>query len=346
MHDHRAKHLGTSSTPGSPAAKPARLKSAKYVATSVLQRFSANQATDLAATLTYYWIFALFPGLVAVVSIMKLSGIGNTLVPELTQTIEQAVPDPGSADMLVGLIEGFFSSSGAGLGLVIGIGTAMWAAAGYVQAFSRAMNRVYGVSEGRNSIALRIQQLAITALSLIAVVLVVVAVTLSGGLARWLVAVGGLNEGMLRAWQVGKWPVIVVVVMALIATLYHLSPNVRFPRFRPITWGSIIAVVVAGVAATGFSFYAANFGNYNATYGALAGVMIALLLVWLMNVALIFGAHVDAEILRFRQLRAGLPAERQPLLSPRGTAGTVKSERAANKLAAQGHEIRRAAKGS
>ena len=96
-----------------------RIRSASYVLTSVMQRFSTNQGTNLAAILTYYAVFALFPSLVALVSIMKLSGVGDTLVPEFASMIQQAVPDAGTAEMLVDLIEGFFSASGAGIGLVI-----------------------------------------------------------------------------------------------------------------------------------------------------------------------------------------------------------------------------------
>lgn len=317
-----------------------RIRSASYVLSSVIQRFSTNQGTNLAAILTYYAVFALFPSLVALVSIMKLSGVGDILVPELTRMIQQAVPDTGTAETLVGLVEGFFSATGAGIGLVIGIITAMWAAAGYVQTFAQVMNQIHGIAEGRNPILLKVRVLTITAISLVAVVLVLGAVVAGGDLAVWLGETFGLTTGVVRVWRIVRWPLIVVVVMALIAMLYHFTPNVAFPRFRPITWGSLVAVVTAAGAARGFSFYVANFANYNVTYGALAGVMIVLLLVWLTNVALVLGAQFDTELIRLKQLRAGLPAERVLQLRPRATAGIVKAERAANKLAARGYQIR------
>ncbi|MGL5246962.1 MAG: YihY/virulence factor BrkB family protein [Brooklawnia sp.] len=317
-----------------------RIRSASYVLTSVMQRFSTNQGTNLAAILTYYAVFALFPSLVALVSIMKLSGVGDTLVPEFASMIQQAVPDAGTAEMLVDLIEGFFSASGAGIGLVIGIGTAVWAAAGYVQTFAQVMNQIHGVGEGRNPILLKLQVLAMTAISLIAVVVVLSAVVVGGDVAVWLSETFGLTAAAVRVWRLVRWPLIVVVVMALIAMLYHFTPNVAFPHFRPITWGSIIAVLTAAGAAQGFSFYVANFANYNAAYGALAGVMIALLLAWLVNVALVLGAQFDSELLRLKQLRSGLPAERTLQLRPRATGGIVKAEQTANKLAAKGYQIR------
>lgn len=311
-----------------------------YIIKSTFHRFGKNQATDLAATLTYYTVLALFPGLLAVVSMMKLSGIGDTLVPALTELIEQAVPDEGSVETLVGIIEGFFSSAGAGLGLIIGIVTAMWAASGYVAAFSRAMNSVHEVDEGRNAVRLKAQQLGITAVILVSVVLLLVATVLSGNLAHWLGSFIGLGDTTVTVWNIAKWPVMLVIVIILIAGLYHWTPNVKMPKFQPISPGSVLAVLVAIIAVSGFSFYAGNFGSYDATYGTLAGVIIALWLLWLTNVALLLGAHLDEEIVRVRQLHKGMPAERDPLLPPREDAGIRKKKQADDKLAAEGHQIR------
>lgn len=312
----------------------------KYVAKATLQRFTANQGTDLAATLTYYTVLALFPGLLAIVSLMKLSGIGETLVPAMTEILEQAVPDQGTVDVLVGIIEGFFSSAGAGLGLVIGIATALWAASGYIAAFTRAHNRIYDVIEGRGALKLKLQQLALTAVVLVSVVLLLIAVVVSGDLAGWIGDLVGLGSAAVQVWNIAKWPVMVLIMMGLVAILYHWTPNVSFPKFRPISVGSVVAVLVAIIAVAGFSFYAMNFGSYDKTYGTLAGAIIALWLVWLVNLALIFGAHLDAELLRTRQLAAGEAAERGPLLPARDVDGIIKAEKKADKVAAEGHEIR------
>ncbi len=315
-------------------------RSWQYILTSTFQRFSSNQATDLAATLTYYTVLALFPGLLAVVSLMKLSGIGQRLVPELTRLIEQAVPDEGTVTTLVDIIEGFFASTGAGIALVIGVATATWAASGYVAAFSRALNRVHDVAEGRNPVKLKLQQLALTAVLLVGVVLLLTAVVVSGGLARWLGDLIGLGGLAVTVWDVARWPVILIVVVLQVAMLYHWTPNVQLPRFQPVSPGSVVAVLVAILSMAAFSAYAANFGSYDKTYGTLAGVIIALWLLWLVNVALLLGAHLDEEVIRVKQLHKGLPAERDPILELRDSAGIVKKQRKANKLAARGHEIR------
>ena len=261
-------------------------------------------------------------------------------MPALTDLIEQAVPDEGTVTILVDVIEGFFSSAGAGLGLVIGIATALWAASGYVAAFARAHNHIYDIVEGRHPLRLKLQQLGLTALVLGTVVLLLVAMVVSGDVAGWIGELVGLGRTPVVVWGYVKWPVMLAIVMGLVAVLFHWTPNVVFPKFRPITVGSIAAVLVAIIAVTGFSFYAANFGSYDKTYGTLAGVIIALWLVWLVNLALVFGAQLDAEKLRTRQLVAGEPAEREPLLPPRAAGGIVKAERKADKLAAAGHELR------
>lgn len=312
----------------------------RYTLKSTMQRFSANQATDMAATLTYYTVLAMFPALLSLVSILKLSSVGDTLMPALTQMIAQAVPDEATAGVIVDIIEGFFSSSGAGLGLAIGVLTAAWSASGYIAALSRAMNRIYQVEEGRNSLALKVQQFGLTIVVLVSMAVLVAGLVLSGGVASWLGDLVGFGEGALAVWGIAKWPVMLALVMMLIAVLYHFSPNVKLPRFRPVSYGSIVAVLVAIIAVAGFSFYAVNFSSYDATYGALAGLIIGLWLLWLTNVAIVLGAHLDMEVLRTKQLLAGAPSEREADLEPRQSAGILKQTQKDDRLAAQGHELR------
>lgn len=314
-----------------------------HIVKSTIQRFTANQATDIAATLTYYTVLALFPGLLAIVSIIKLSGVGDRLMPELTRLIQEGVPDDGTAQTLVGIIDGFFSSSGAGFALVLGIITAVWAASGYIAAFTRAMNRVHEVEEGRNAIKLKLFQLLLTIIVLVSAVLVLGGLVLSGSVAQWVGDRIGLGNAVVRVWDIAKWPLLLALVMIVVAALYHWTPNVKKPKFQPISPGSTLAVLIAIIAATGFSFYAANFGSYDKTYGTLAGVIIALWLMWLTNLALLVGAHLDEEIIRVRQLHRGMAAERDPLLPPRENAGIVKKQEKANKLAAEAHQIRMSA---
>jgi membrane protein len=109
-------------------------------------------------------------------------------------------------------------------------------------------------------------------------------------------------------------------VMTVVASLYYIAPNVRQPKFRWITPGGILAVALWAVASVGFGFYVAHFGSYNKTYGTLGGVISFLVWLWISNLALLLGAEFDAELERERELKAGLPAEREIRLPPREPA--------------------------
>ena len=116
--------------------------------------------------------------------------------------------------------------------------------------------------------------------------------------------------------------------MLTVAILYYATPNAKQPKFRWISLGASLAIVVLVIATAGFALYVANFSNYDRTYGSLAGVIVFLLWLWIANCALLFGAEFDAELERGRQLQAGIPAEEDIQLPPRDTR---KSDKAAEK---------------
>jgi membrane protein len=148
--------------------------------------------------------------------------------------------------------------------------------------------------------------------------LIVAAVVLSGPVIEAVGEAVGLGSAVLTIWNVAKWPVIIIVVALMIAGLYYATPNVRLRGFRFVSPGAAAALVIWAVASGLFAFYVANFGNYNATYGALAGVIIFLVWFWLTNVALLFGLELDAEIERAKELKEGVPrAEKEIQLDAR-----------------------------
>ncbi|WP_198011038.1 YihY/virulence factor BrkB family protein [Propionibacterium sp. oral taxon 192] len=305
------------------------------LARSTLNRFNANQATDIAAGLTYYSVLAVFPALLCVVSLLKLSRLGRTLVPELSQLLQQSITDPGTARVVTNMVTTFFDSTGAGLGLVVGLLVAMWSASGYVAAFSRAANRVYDVEEGRGTVRLKATQFGLTAVVLVGFAILVGLVTLSGEVLHWLGARLGAGNTALTVWSIVKWPVVMVIVMGMVAMLYHFCPNAELGKFRFITPGSVLAVLVALAAASGFGFYASGFGSYDATYGTLGGIIIALWLIWLVNIAMLLGVYLDAQRLRLRQIARGeVKARRGAVVAPRAMKGIVAGMRKDNKLAA------------
>jgi membrane protein len=169
-------------------------------------------------------------------------------------------------------------------------------------------------------------QLVVTLVAVVLVCLVALALVLSGPVAEAVGQALGLGSTAVTVWQIAKWPVLVAVVVLIIAILYYATPNVKQPKFRWISPGAVLAVLVWALASVAFGFYVANFGNYNKTYGALAGVIIFLLWLWITNIVLLLGAEVNTELERGRELQAGLPAEEQLQLPPRDTRKIKKAE--------------------
>jgi membrane protein len=220
---------------------------------------------------------------------------------------------------------------------------ALWSASGYVGAFGRAMNRIYEIEEGRPFWKLRPQMLLLT---LVAVLLAAVALLLlivSGPVATSIGNVIGLGDAALTTWKIAKWPVLAVIVVLIVGLLYYTTPNVQQPKFRWISIGAAVAILIWVLASIGFSFYVGNFSNYNKTYGSLAGVIVALLFLWITNLALLFGGELDAELERGRELQAGIAAEEEIQLPARDTRNIKKARRKREKDVALGRRIRRQA---
>jgi membrane protein len=279
-----------------------------------LKEFSEDNLTDWAAALTYYGVLALFPALLAMLSIVGLVADPKTLTDALTAVIPGA-----AADTITPVVNQIAGQAGtAGFGLVLGIVGAIWSASGYVGAFTRAANVVYETPEGRKVWKLKPLQLLVTLIGVIFAAVIVASVVLSGPVVEAVGRAIGLGSTALTVWNVAKWPVIVVLVALMIAVLYYATPNVRLRGFKWVSPGAGVALLLWAVASALFAFYVANFGSYNKTYGALAGVIIFLVWFWLTNVALLLGIELDAEIERTRELKEGVPrAEKEIQLDAR-----------------------------
>jgi membrane protein len=281
-----------------------------------LTEFSEDNLTDWAAALTYYGVLAMFPALIALVSIVGLL----TDPRELTDALTEVVP-ADAADTLNPVIQQIAGNSGtAGFALIVGLAAAVWSASGYVGAFTRAANIVYETPEGRKIWKLKPLQLLVTLVGILFAALILAMLVLSGPVVD---AVGqsiGLGDTVLSIWDWAKWPVILVLLALMIAVLYYSTPNVKLRGFTWVSAGAGVAILVAIVASALFAFYVGNFGSYNKTYGALAGVVIFLIWFWLINVALLFGIELDAEIERTKELKEGVPrADKEIQLDARDT---------------------------
>jgi membrane protein len=219
-------------------------------------------------------------------------------------------------------------------------GTGLRSASGYVGSFGRALNRMYEVREGRPFWKLRPVMLAVTVLAVVLVALVALALVLTGPVARAVGNAMGLGSGAVLVWNIAKWPVILLVVALVVAILYYATPNVRQPRFRWISVGAVVAIVVWILASAAFGLYVATFASYDKTYGSLAGVVVFLLWLWITNLALLFGAELDSELERGRELQSGLPAEHVLQLPPRDTTTSDKARAREEEDARRGRRLR------
>ena len=268
-----------------------------------LTEFSEDNLTDWAAALTYYGTLALFPALIALVSIVGLL----TNPQQLTDALTAVVPAQ-AADTLNPVIEQLAGNTApVGIGLVVGLAAAIWSASGYVGAFTRAANVVYETPEGRKVWKLKPLQLLVTLIGVLFAALIVAMLVLSGGVVDAVAGAIGLPDAVVTVWSYAKWPVVVVLVALMIAVLYYSTPNVKLRGFRFTSPGAAVALLVWAAASALFAFYVANFSNYNATYGALAGVIVFLVWFWITNLALLFGIELDAEIERTKELKEGVP---------------------------------------
>ena len=281
--------------------------------------FSADNFTDWAAALTYYGIQSIFPALLALVSILGL--IGKSATQPLINNLGKVAP--GTAQHIFShAIQNLQKSQGAaGILFIVGIALALWSASGYVGGFMRASNAIYGIEEGRPFWLKRPIQLAITLVLVLLLAVSAIAVVLTGGLATQVGKVLGIGSSAVTIWDIAKWPVLLLVVALMFSILYWASPNVRHAGFRWLTPGALIAVVTWIVASLAFAFYVANFSHYNKTYGSLGGIIAFLIWLWISNVAVLFGAEVNAELERGRRLEAGQQAqEEEPFATPRMAA--------------------------
>ncbi|MGT2427240.1 YihY/virulence factor BrkB family protein [Amnibacterium kyonggiense] len=314
-----------------------------YALRKTAREFGSDQCTDLAAALVYYSVLALGPGIVAIVSILGL--LSPSTIAQLSKDVlAPALGAQSSSYSIVnGLIMNASKAPAAGVGLVVGILGALWSASGYVGAFGRAMNRIYSIPEGRPVWKLRPTQLLVTVIVVVLVVIAALLLVSTGPAVERIADVMGVGPAAFLVFSIVKWPVLVVIAIAAIAILFYFSPNVRQPKFKWISTGSLLALVVWALATVALGFYIGLSGgsSYTRSYGPIAGVIIFLLWLWITNLVLLFGAEFDAELERSRELQAGIAAEEQIQLPMRDTRQSDKKAAQHGKDVAQARALRR-----
>ncbi|GAB2864350.1 YihY/virulence factor BrkB family protein [Streptomyces deserti] len=301
--------------PDTPTDLPKRSWGA--VLKGTLKEFKKDELADRAAALTYYGILALFPALLALISLIGISGRSTT--QRVLDNIQNIAPG-AVRDVLTNAVRQLQGNAGIGsIMAIVGLAVAVWSASGYVAAFIRSANAVYDVPEGRPVWKVLPVRVGVTVVLMIMAVASALIVVFTGDLARQVGTALGLGDTFLTVWSIAKWPALVVLVTIMIAILYWATPNAKVRGFRWISPGSFLALVIWMIASAGFAFYVANFASYNKTYGTFAGVIIFLVWLWITNIAILLGLEFDAEMARQRAIAGGHPAGEEPYVEPRDT---------------------------
>ncbi len=302
-------------------------RSWRAVLKRTFKQFGRDNVTDWAAALTYYGVLSMFPGVIVLTSLLGL--LGPDKIQAVIDNVQQVVPGQGK-DILVGAIKELAGSRGlAGPLAIIGLLGALWSASGYVGAFMRASNAIYGMPEGRPVWKVVPIRVLLTIGIVVLLALCALGVVATGAVARRLGDLIGLGSTGVLVWEIAKWPVIALLVSLAFALLYWVGPNVRQPGFKWLTPGGLVAVLLWVLASAGFALYVANFGSYNKTYGSLAGVIVFLVWLWISNLAVLLGAELDAELARSRSIEAGRDEDQgEPFLPPRDTRAMDEDEAA------------------
>ncbi|HSE09290.1 MAG TPA: YihY/virulence factor BrkB family protein [Nocardioidaceae bacterium] len=305
--------------PGATASVPKEIPKAGWlqVTKRAWAEAKADQVPLLAAGVAFYSFLSLFPAMIAAVTIYGLVADPQTVTRQ-TEAVSNALPE-AAADIVTGQMEAIASQpqQALGLGLIVAVGLALWSAAGGVGNLVTAVNIAYDEEETRGFVKRKALSLGLT---FGAVVFVVVAVTLIAVVPVYLEAV--IPEGALRVFiESARWIGLLIAVAAALAILYRYAPDRDAPRLSWVSVGASVATVIWIVASLGFSLYVDNFGSYSETYGALAGVAILMLWLWITAFVVLLGAEINAEAEQ-QTIQDSTVGEPRPL----GQRGAVKAD--------------------
>ena len=318
-----------------PTAKAFERGDWRYAARRAWHGFVRHRGIDSAAALTFFSSLALFPMALTVVSAYAIGNGRKDAAANLLGIVGEVV-QPETVDTLREPLTQLFTVTNPGIALAIGLVLSLWSLSSYATGFGRAVNTVYEVQEGRQIWKFRglMLVLAVFLLALFAAIAVLLLTT-----ERVAKAVG-VTEPWLGVWVVGRWPAVVILFTVLIAVLYYATPNVRHDRLRWVSFGALFAIVVWGLATAAFTVYVSTVGTYDRIYGWLGGGLALLLWLYITNLVLVLGAEVDAELVRLRQLRAGIRAEEVIQLPMRDTTRNLMLARQRARDESEGRAIR------
>jgi membrane protein len=252
----------------------------------------ADQGLGLAAQLAYYFFLALFPAILCVIALASFLPLQN-FTDEMIAFAAPFAP----AEMLTVIREQMLRLADANDGGVFGLGllVALWSSSAAMVAMIDAMNRAYDIEECRPWWKVRLTAVLLTISLAVFIVLSFGLIVGGPQLADWLAAHFGLGSAFTVTWKIVQWPIAFALITTGIGLVYYFAPDAE-QDFAWITPGSLIAAALWVIASLAFRYYVVTFGNYEATYGAISGVILLMLWFYISGLVLIVGAEASAEI--------------------------------------------------
>ncbi|WP_411700149.1 YihY/virulence factor BrkB family protein [Conyzicola sp.] len=290
----------------------------RYAVRRARHGFVRHRGIDSAAALTFFAALALFPGALVVVSGFAIARDRDHAVESILAVVGEFV-QKSTEEALEEPLRSFLAIDNPGIALAIGIWLLLWTLSAYATAFGRTINTTYEVLEGRRFWKFRGLMMLVTLVLMLAFGAILLILVTTPRVAASIADTVGLAEPWVTAWNIGKWPVLALLAVTVAAVLYYYTPNVRHLRVRWVSWGAVFAIVTWALATAGFAVYVATVGQYDRIYGWIGGGIVLLLWLYITNLVLVLGAEFDAEVVRLRQLGAGVVAEETVQLPLRDT---------------------------
>ena len=290
----------------------------RYAVRRARHGFVRHRGIDSAAALTFFAALALFPGALVVVSSFAIVRDRDEAVESILAVVGEFVKK-STVETLETPLRSFLAIENPGIALLIGTWLLLWTLSAYATAFGRTINTTYEILEGRRFWKFRGLMLIVTVVLMIAFGAILLILIATPRVAASFAETAGIAEPWVVAWNIAKWPALLVLAIIVAAVLYYYTPNVRHLRLRWVSWGAIFAIVTWALATAGFGVYVATVGQYDRIYGWIGGGIVTLLWLYITNLVLVFGAEFDAEVVRLRQLGAGIAAEETVQLPLRDT---------------------------
>jgi membrane protein len=282
----------------------------KAVVVGAAKGAKRDNLTDLAAALAYYGFLAIPAVLLVVVGVFSRTA-GTDTIESLVGRLEGVVPEEALTLIQDSLTRATENRSGGLVLIVVGLLLALWTATGAMNALMRGLDRVFGVEETRGFVRQKLTGLGMLLCVLLGLALTVGLLVLGPLLADKLGKALDMEDAFGWIWWSAQWPILLVGLLVAFGGVLYLGPNVELRRWRLFTPGALIAVAVWLVASGLFAFYASQFSSYNKAWGSLAAVVIMLTWLWLSALALLFGAEINAEAERRRDVERSESAETQ-----------------------------------